>query len=410
MNDHARVVGGSLPAARRSDRQMQRLTWVAVLSGLVVWGALVVAAGRWTLDMLRQSSAPAPSSLESVAGVVLYREADHRNDVSADAGIQLFDGDELATSFGSTAVIRLFDGTSLELFPEARVRIESARVGRFNPGATVARLALERGAARVTVPDAENQPHTVTVVTPHAPAAFAPGAYTLRVWSNETRISVWEGRSRVVTGGEAIAVDAGQKVVLGKDPPRYRVGEVLEDVVMNGNFAARFEGWEPWEEREQDRPDVPGRIELTSPFDGPARALRVSRESVRDAHNETGLRQQLGRDVNGARAIVLEARVKVDYSSLSGGGYLGSEYPMMIRIRARDRRGSDQIWTQGFYYANPENRPTSRGILVQRGEWTDFRVDLTQVMSQVATIESIEVFGAGHTFDASITGVRLLVD
>ena len=83
---------------------------------------------------------------------------------------------------------------------------------------------------------------------------------------------------------------------------------------------------------------------------------------------------------------------------------------MTIRVRARDRRGSDQIWTQGFYYANPENRPTPMATMVPRGDWVEYSADLTQVMGQLSSIEVVEVFRAGHTFDASIAGVRLLVD
>src|SRR5207253_5612728 len=133
-------------------------------------------------------------------------------------------------------------------------------------------------------------------------------------------------------------------------------------------------------------------------------------ESQVDAHDETGLRQRLDVDVRGARAVRLEALVRVDAASLSGGGYLGSEYPMMVRVRTRDRRDAEQVWTQGFYYANEENRPTPIGRRIERGAWTLFSFDLEDELRQTATIESIEVFGAGHTFDASIGEIRLLVD
>jgi hypothetical protein len=100
----------------------------------------------------------------------------------------------------------------------------------------------------------------------------------------------------------------------------------------------------------------------------------------------------------------------VDYASLSGGGYVGSEYPIMVRLRYRDRRGSDQFWTQGFYYANPENRPTALGMLIERGVWVPIELDITHVLGQATSIVSFEVSGSGHTFDASIGDLRLLVD
>src|SRR5581483_7152427 len=147
-----------------------------------------------------------------------------------------------------------------------------------------------------------------------------------------------------------------------------------------------------------------------SPSSAPSVAMRVTRNSERDAHNETGLRQVVNRDVAGSRAVRVEAMVRVDDASLSGGGYSGTEYPLMIRIRAHDRRGGDQVWTHGFYYANSEDRPVQFGEIVPQGTWVKFSADLTQAFSQTATIDSIEVFGAGHTFDASIGAVKLLVD
>lgn len=389
---------------------MHRLTWAALCVAFVAWLVLAVLLFRWGVGTLRFSWEPAPSVLEQVSGVVLYREVDQRNEVSASPGMQLFDGDELTTSFGSTAVLRLFDDTRVELYPDTRVRVEAAHIGRFNAAATEAVLAFERGAARVTIPPLPEKPHRFRVTTSPLVATLSPGAYTLRAGPEEMRISAWDGRAEVQFDGQTLALERGKKLVFARTSLRHRVIDVLENIVANGSFVARFEGWEPWDEREQGRPDVPGRMEIEGDAGAPERALRVWRHSLRDAHNETGVRQRLDRDVTGARAIVLEARVRVDYASLSGGGYLGSEYPMMIRLRARDRRGSEQVWTQGFYYANPENRPTPRGRLVPQGEWVEFRFDLTEALGQVATIESIEVSGAGHTFDASITNVRLLVD
>jgi hypothetical protein len=136
----------------------------------------------------------------------------------------------------------------------------------------------------------------------------------------------------------------------------------------------------------------------------------VNRVSLIDAHNETGLSQDLIRDVSGARQIVIAARLRVEQASLSGGGYLGSEYPLMIRVRYHDSRGVEQTWVQGFYYANPENRPVPVGQRVERGVWTEFSFDLTQLRIPPAVVDTVQVFGAGHTFDALIGDVRLLVD
>ena len=399
-------------AAERQHGGFHRLVWAMVLAAFAVWVILAIVFGRWVLGVARTAAAPAASTVEEVAGVTLYRELGQRNDASATAGVRLYEGDELATSSGSVASLRIFDGTLLQLFPEARVRVDAARIGRLNRGATEVRFTLLSGALRVSIPQIEGKAHTVNFATAHGAVALVPGEYTLRGGLDGTRVSVWEGRAAAAVGDEIVEVADGQKIVLPAGRPGYAILDVLENAVKNGDFAARFQEWTPWEDREQDRTDVPGILDIVSPAEpgAPTKALRVTRTSLVDAHNETGLRQRLERDVAGARQVVLRATVKVDLASLSGGGYIGTEYPMMLRVRYRDRRGAEQVWTRGFYYANPENRPVALGQRLERGVWTPVEIDLTSLLNQALSLTSIEVFAAGHTFDASIGDVQLLVD
>jgi len=399
-------------AAERRQMQVRRLAWLVVFVAFAVWAVLSVIVGRWAFGVARTAAAPAPTAIEEVSGVTLYRQLGQRNEASARQGIRLYEGDELATSTGSVASLRVFDGSLLQLFPEARLRVDATRIGRINRGATEARFTLLAGALRVSIPQMDGKAHTVNFETAQGGVALVPGEYTLRAGSDGTRISVWEGRAAAAIGDEIVEIAQGEKLVIQAGGKGFAVLEVLENVVKNSNLSARFEEWTPWEDREQGRADVPGRLDIVSPGEAgvPTKALRITRASLVDAHNETGLRQIIERDVNGARQIVLRATVRVDVASLSGGGYLGSEYPMMLRIRYRDRRGAEQIWTRGFYYANLENRPVSLGQRIERGVWTPVEINLSDVLGQSSSIATFEVFGAGHTFDASIGDIRLLVD
>lgn len=391
---------------------MRRLTWVLLTVAFVAWLVLAGGIARWVSGVVETAAAPAPTVLEQVSGIVLYREADRQTDSSAQQGMKVFEGDEVITSPGASASLRVFDGSAIDLYPGARLRTDAMRIGRLKPSATHAELALVDGALRLSIPPLARKAHTLNVGTPHTAAAFVPGEYTVRVGSDGTRISVWTGRIAALAGDQIVEIGAGQKVIVAAGGAPYRVVDVLENVVANGDFARRFEGWDPWEERERGRTDVPGSLEIVTPREAgaPSRALRISRTSEIDAHNETGLRQTLARDVSGARQILVSGRVKVDYASLSGGGYLGSEYPLMLRIRYVDRRGAELVWAQGIYYANPENRPAQLGRLVERGVWTDFSADLTEALALATRLEHIEVSGSGHTFDASVSDIRLLVD
>jgi hypothetical protein len=391
---------------------VRRLVWTIVLVALTLWVVLAISAVRWGSATWRLAAAPVPTTIEQVNGVVLYREADQARDASAASGTQVFEHDTVVTSFGSSANLRFFDGSLVQLFPNSRLEVNTARIGRFNSDSTQLSFTLVQGAIRMEIPQILEKPYTVNVVTPNGASAFVPGEYTLRVGDDGTRISVWDGRTAAAVGSQTIEIATNQKILLSPGNQDFRVVGVLEDVIANGNFATGFGSWEPWEDREEGRPDVPGIRQIVRPTESgaPSAAARFTRTSELDSHNETGLRQALGVNVSGARSIVLHALVKVDSASLSGGGYLGTEYPMMLRLRYRDSRGAGQIWTMGFYYANPENRPTPLGDSIKRGVWTDYAVDLAQFRSPPEIIDSIEVFGAGHTFDASVADVRLLVD
>src|SRR5439155_21899553 len=113
----------------------------------------------------------------------------------------------------------------------------------------------------------------------------------------------------------------------------------LENVVSNGAFLNRLDGWDFWEQNES-ADDTRGQVSVIAPNDprGPAVALHILRNSALLAHNETGVHQRLLKDVSGARSVVLDMQLKVDSASLSGGGYLGTEYPLMIRLRYQTLR------------------------------------------------------------------------
>jgi hypothetical protein len=144
-------------------------------------------------------------------------------------------------------------------------------------------------------------------------------------------------------------------------------------------------------------------------------ALRVMRDSVKSEHGETGLVQRLNRDVSGFRHLWLTALVRVDYADLSGGGTLGSEYPMMLRMNYEGPvENSQPNWAVGFYYSNRDNRvvPDSLGQLWPQGEWKRYAVDLMDTEASRVPYRLVEfaVEGQGHSYDARIAGLTLVGD
>jgi hypothetical protein len=81
-----------------------------------------------------------------------------------------------------------------------------------------------------------------------------------------------------------------------------------------------------------------------------------------------------------------------------------------VRVNFTDDKGSRQVWSKGFFYANPENRPTDIGEQVPRGEWYPFLLRLHQLPDRPTFIKSVEVLSSGHDFDALASYIQIVTE
>jgi hypothetical protein len=184
--------------------------------------------------------------------------------------------------------------------------------------------------------------------------------------------------------------------------------------LTNADFAQHDQNWEA-HDVPNSRLDVNGTrswLPVPSDLSVSGSQLRVLRESVKGEHGETGLVQKLDRDVSGFRHLWLQALVRVDYADLSGGGTLGSEYPMMLQLKYEGPvEGTRPGWAVGFYYSNQDNRvvPEWLGQAWPQGEWKSYRVDLMETEASNAPYRLLEfaVMGQGHSYDARVAGISL---
>lgn len=388
---------------------MGRLTWLVLVVACLLFVGLLVGVVAQIVATI--AYVQVPTSIEEVSGIVLSRTGDAAAEESLPTGAQVFEGDKLHVTFGSTARMRMFDGSVISLFPETRLRVDRSRAPRLGGRDAEAVLGIESGAAQIAVAPALQVARNFELTTPAGVAQLSPGQYTVRVASDATRISVWDGKATMLVDRQVVDVTPGRKIILGSDG-KLELVDVLENVMVNGTFADRFNGWTFWEEQ-QSQSDVRGQLQIGVPneINAPGLALQLTRQSAGQTHNETGLRQFFQRDVSGAHSIQLDMLLKVESASLSGGGYLGSEYPLMVRIRYSTLRGGDQTWTHGFFFANPDRGPVPYSSQIQKGVWTHYQADLLlEVQPVPMVIKEIQILAAGHSYDASVSDVKLLVD
>ena len=268
------------------------------------------------------------------------------------------------------------------------------------------------GAAKIDVSGALPSGRDVQVATPFGVASLGKGSHLVWVQDDRVRVISYEGRARVDAADSVVRLSDGQRAVLPADGPPLGPLPVVENLVRNGDFGRQFQGWTMVDKGEPGRPDVGGHRRLADETIAgrTLQALQITRDSPNDAFNETGVLQEINQDVSAYRNVTFTAWIKVNYASLSGGGYLGSEYPVMVRVNYIDERGGRPGWTHGFYYANPEHRPTTNGEIIARGEWFPFLARLSDLPERPSFIQSIEVLSAGHDFDAVVADIRLNVE
>lgn len=390
----------------------RRRAWTVVLLAFLIWCSLVTAA-LITLFNHRRSATESPTvSLSVERGTVFYQGPNDAGQVRARDSLTVEEGGIVEAGEGGHATLRLFEGSSVALLPRARVQLATLRVGRFNANLTQASLALLEGAARIEVAGGLPAGRDLRVATPFGNVSLGQGSYLVWVQDGRARVVSYRGRAGVESDEVVVRLGDGQRAVVSADAPPCGPLPVLENLVLNGDFIRKFQGWTMLDKGEPGRPDVGGNRRLVEETIAgrQIQALQIVRDSPKDAWNETGIIQEINQDVSAFRNVTLTAWVKVGFASLSGGGYLGSEYPMMLRVNYTDERGGRPGWTHGFYYANPENRPTTNGEIIARGEWYPFLARLSDLPDRPVFVQSIEVLAAGHDFDAMVADVRLNVE
>jgi len=310
------------------------------------------------------------------------------------------------------ATLEFFDGTTARLMPNSRLQMATLRVGKFNPDHTRLSLNLLSGAANLNVAGRLPFGREVTIATPHGVVSLSKGDYLIWVQDDGTRVSSYTGRAKVEVADNAVRLRDGQRATLPLDEFPRGPFPLSENLIKNGDFSRQLQGWTMLDKSEPGRPDIGGTRRLVEETIAgrKVQALRITRDTAKDTHNETGVVQEIERDVSAYRNVSFTAWVKVNLASLSGGGYLGSEYPVMFRVNFIDEKGGRPGWSHGFFYANPENRPSDGGELIAQGEWYPYLGRLTDLPERPAYIRSIEILSAGHDFDALVSDIRLIVE
>jgi hypothetical protein len=397
-------------AVARASVQAERRAWLIIWVAFATLCALVFAAIKFTLDYVSTAEVNQLASVMGSRGQVAFSLPNNdektllgdRTDLGV--GTVLWLDRKTATEVD----LQLFDDSKLKLLAGSTLDLSRMEVGRFiNQHAVV--LTQESGPIRYETGDAIDVqvPNALVHLTPH-------GDYTLwQLDDDRTRVLVYSGEARVnPVGGGSVSVGENQRVEIDARGQPSQVVDLPMPLLSNSDFGKQEQGWQALDVPNSNL-DINGtRSWVPGPSDS-GTALRVERQSVKNEHGETGLVQVLNNiDVSGFRHVWLRAWVRVDYADLSGGGTLGSEYPMMFRVKYEGAvEGSFLPWAIGLYYSNPDNRPIppNTAVVWPHQEWKLYQVDLmdTDPSRIPYRLQEFAVLGQGHSYDARVADISL---
>jgi len=405
-------------------RNPQRAAWVILLLSFALFLALAIGIPLSVHAWVQHATVYRPPLLHVLRGTLLLEVPGHGELIPVTKERSLSPKTLIRTDATSGAILSLLSGgeknielATVQVFNQTRLRLLDSRTPLFKASKDPIRLALRLDAGRIRVTSSQqgDRPVHISVTTPHGRIALAGGSYSIFVSNAGTEMTVRTGEADVSALGVTRHVGSGKRVFIALGAPPQAPEPAEYNLVRNGNFlqplASTWQiGWAP-----NDPKVDPGTVSVVNV--GGRYAVLLSRRSTQEGvHTEVWIEQKLNQDVRDIESLVIRLDVRLLYQSLSGGGYLGSEYPLMIRLSYTDVNGRDREWVHGFYFRPPENRawPTVNGEKIPPFIWYPFETKnllaaLKAQGAQPATLRSLRIYASGHNYQSMVSEVGIFI-
>ena len=245
------------------------------------------------------------------------------------------------------------------------------------------------------------------------------GSYTFEVNNEKTEVIVQRGTAEVASASSSVPENEAQVTLSSRQRTVVEIGrpplaalKAERDLIVNGDFTAPLSsGWITFNDQGGDGGEVDGTSALV--VDEGRRAVRFVRTGGDFNHCETIIEQEINRDLpDTLTTLKVRATIKLVNQSLSGGGSLSSEYPLMIRIWYRDMFDSETDWIHGFYYQNEAANPTMFGQQIAQGKWyfyeSDNLLDILPISPR--RIVRLRVYASGWRYESLLSEISLIVE
>ena len=386
------------------------MAWIFIWAFLGLFCVIIAGFVSFGLWYKNTATDTRDANLKVIAGTVLIQAEDQPNWQAAFPEMGLKPGDGIKTDETSQALLSLFDGSAILLYPKTELRVVSLSSLKFVPNKTTISLFQKTGRTRVIVPPPKGMDRRFEIGLAQTNVSLTDGSFSFNLDGEVQQIKVRDGGKAIVSNvSGSMELLKGQRAEL--TPGKLSTGPEPSqgELVRNGNFSKGLDGWRAGMELGvPEGQDILGKVEAVT--ENGQSAVRFSRLGSKNTHSGTYIQQGVDADVADFTKLELSLDLKLVHQSLSGGGYQGSEYPILVRVNYLSTRG-ENFKVFGFYYQNEANNRTNDGVGVTQNIWEQYTVpdNLMETLSPPPLIIlSIRVEASGWDYDSLVSSVSLL--
>jgi hypothetical protein len=361
---------------------------------------------------------PFNTDVTSVRGVVLV------NDPNINLSSSVTDGNSLMAKEGFTVTtddtsqaILSFGDSSLTMYGNTTITLLETQLPRFYISSSPTRITIILKTGRIRTTTARSRDLlNFDVVTPHTKLAFNQGSFSVEVKNDETQITTRLGEATVIGDELIVALNQGSRIVVGADRHLSDPLPAAQNLLGESNFTANFtDTWDIYKNNQTE--DVTTIIEDVSVQD--RTVVEFHSDDQDNTHTEIGIIKEVNKDVHDFRSLKVSAEVQLIYQSLEGGGYQGTEFPIMLNIAYKDANNNDRNWFHGFYYSvPPENYiltslPSKSNERIARFIWYPYESEnLLTILGpeKPVYIKSIRIYASGWLYQSRVANISLLAE
>lgn len=399
----------------------QRVAWTVLSVAFIVFCVLITGIPLALRAYLLHATDDQETLLQRIEGTILVRQANGDKPYGVTDSATVSPGDEVILDASARGTLDFFERSHVALYSNTNVELVSVEAPRFGVSDQPNRIALNltKGLIRVGVALPVEQDTDFQVLTPHTRVSLQEGSYRIEVTNQATQVTVVRGEAAMGAEASSVVLQQGARTRVDLAGVPADPLPAARNLIENGDIQQPLStGWVTYTQVLTSAVEPP-RLGVVE--DGGRQAVHLVQQEANDGdHTEVGIRQKLDQDVRDFDRLEVALDVKLNQQSLSGGGLLSSEFPIIVRVDYKDLWGNDNFWTHGFYYQNRAGYPIAsdpwglpKGEQIPQGVWYPYESgNLLELLGEnkPAQITGLSVYASGWNYDGLVSEIQLIVE